>query len=538
MMLKRFLYGIIGLLVISASVRCAKRGMPEGGPKDTIPPVFVKALPENYSTHFNKEEIRIYFNEYIKLDNPQRQIIISPPMVKKPAITPLGNASKYIRIILNDSLKENTTYSINFGKSITDNNEGNPYPFFKYVFSTGNYVDSLEVKGSLQDAFKRETEEYVSVLLYEADENYTDSLVYTTPPTYISYTKDSTNNFDLSNLKAGKYQLIALLDKNDNYTYDPKQDKIGFHNELITIPTDKSFSLRLFKEELEFKAFRPKQESLQHIIFGYEGSPENLEIATLSNTPNDFSYRIFQDKKTDSLHFWFTPEIKTDSLVFFIKKQNYQDTLVTKLRALEKDSLQFETSHKGNINFDEAFQLLANIPFEKADAGKISIEKTDSTNVPFTLVYDKKYNAYTIDFKKEENQKYRITALPGAFTDMYAHSNDTLNFRLSTKAYTDYGNLYINLTNVKSFPVILQLLNAKDEVQKEIYHTQADGNQFDFININPSTYYIRVIYDANQNGVWDTGNFLKKQQPEESFIFKKPIEIRANWDYTETLTLP
>src|SRR5690606_31186767 len=121
-----------------------------------LPPKILKSVPENFSTNFTAKEIRIYFDEYIKIKDVQKQLIISPPMDTEPNITPLGSASKYIKIIINDTLKANTTYAFNFGQSIVDNNEENPYPYYKYVFSTGNYIDSLSVKGNIYDAQNRE----------------------------------------------------------------------------------------------------------------------------------------------------------------------------------------------------------------------------------------------------------------------------------------------------------------------------------------------------------------------------------------------
>ena len=116
----------IGLIFIN----CANRGNPEGGPKDETPPVIIKAEPENYSTNFKGNEIKIYFDEYVKIKDLQKQLIISPPMNTKPDVTPLGSANKYITIKIYDTLQPNTTYAFNFGNSITDNNEGNPYPYY------------------------------------------------------------------------------------------------------------------------------------------------------------------------------------------------------------------------------------------------------------------------------------------------------------------------------------------------------------------------------------------------------------------------
>src|SRR5699024_8114564 len=135
------------------------RGRPEGGPKDTIPPVVLSTKPPNFSTQFDDALIIITFDEFVKLKEPNQQILISPPLENKPIVKPIGQASKYIEIELMDTLRENTTYTINFGKSIEDNNEGNTLPFYKYVFSTGDYIDSLRVSGTVKDAYNRETEE-------------------------------------------------------------------------------------------------------------------------------------------------------------------------------------------------------------------------------------------------------------------------------------------------------------------------------------------------------------------------------------------
>jgi hypothetical protein len=124
-------------------------------------------------------------------------------MDPKPEIYPMGSVSKDVRIKIIDTLLENTTYTINFGNSIVDNTEGNPLPFFKYIFSTGSYVDSLSVQGSIKDAFNRKTDEFISVMLYEVDSTYNDSVVFNKMPTYISYTQDTLNTFSVENMKEG-----------------------------------------------------------------------------------------------------------------------------------------------------------------------------------------------------------------------------------------------------------------------------------------------------------------------------------------------
>ena len=243
-MLRNFLIVFVALLLFS---NCAKKGAPSGGPKDSIPPMIVRSNPENYTTHFSGDEIRIYFDEYIKLKDLQQNLIISPPLEYQPVITPLGT-SKVLKIKILDTLKPNTTYSFNFGKSIVDNNEENEFDYFKYIFSTGSYIDSLTVKGKIADALLAQPDKRTIVMLYERTETFSDSIIYTEKPTYITTTKDSTQTFELNNLKEGSYLLIALQEETSNYTFEPKEDKIGFINETVLTPNDSSYTLSLFKE--------------------------------------------------------------------------------------------------------------------------------------------------------------------------------------------------------------------------------------------------------------------------------------------------
>ena len=141
------------LLFILLTLGCAKRGTITGGKKDTIAPVLKASYPKNFSSNFKGKEIKLVFDEYVKLKNVNKQLIISPPMKNQPDILP-QNASKILTIKLKDTLKPNTTYSFNFGQSIQDNNEGNAFSQFKYVFSTGSYIDSLAIRVKVKDALE------------------------------------------------------------------------------------------------------------------------------------------------------------------------------------------------------------------------------------------------------------------------------------------------------------------------------------------------------------------------------------------------
>ena len=207
------LWSLIALLF----VQCAKRGNPSGGPEDETPPVLLRTVPELNAIQFREDRIRLYFDEYVKLNKLKEQLIISPPI--DPAsyvISPQGTAAKYVQIELMDSLRSNTTYNFNFGQSIVDNNEGNPYPYFRYVFSTGDYVDSLQIRGTIGNAYGREAKNFVSVMLYKVDSTYTDSLIYNHPPDYLSNTLDSLAFFEIGNIRSGRYLLIAQNDIENN----------------------------------------------------------------------------------------------------------------------------------------------------------------------------------------------------------------------------------------------------------------------------------------------------------------------------------
>lgn len=536
-MKKTFNYILLIFLILTFFVQCAKRGTPSGGPEDITPPEVIRATPENYSTNFDSDEIRIYFDEYIKLKNAQQQIIISPPMNPRPQITPLGMASKYVEIKINDTLKENTTYVINFGRSIIDNNAENATPFFKYVFSTGDEIDSLQIKGSIKDAFLKDPENFVSVMLYEVDSSYTDSAVFKYPPRYITNTLDSASTFEISNLRAGTYQLIALKDKNNNYKFDPDNEKIAFANEYISVPNDSIFSLNLFEEEPDFNFKRPSQNTEQHVLFGYEGSLEDFEINLINpTTPDSFTATVYKDPITDTLHYFYKPKIEADTLLFKVAQADYIDTLLLRRgKELSRDSLSLKLEPSGGLSFRDSLKLTANIPIEIADEDKFSILDKDSVAIPFETEFLKFKNEVFFNFKKEENQVYYFKALPGAIEGFFGTVNDTISKSFRTKAYSDYGNLWVTLQNVPDIPVIVQVTNKKGNVVAE--EAGLGKSNFNFNHLNSGEYYLRVIFDENNNGRWDTGNFLQKLQPEHVIYFPEILDVRANWDVSQTFTL-
>ena len=530
-MLKNNFKYILFLLVLLMT-SCAKRGSITGGLKDTLAPVMTMSFPKNYSANFKAKEIKLTFDEFIKLKDLNKQLIISPPMKYEPLITPT-NVSKYISIKILDTLQPNTTYSFNFGQSITDNNEGNPYNQFKYVFSTGTFIDSLSLGGTVKDAYNKEVEPFVSVMLYEVNDKFNDSVVYKEAPRYITNTLDSLKTFKLENLKAGKYLLVAMKDYNTNNKFNPKNDKIGFHKQFISIPNDTTYEVKLFKETLPFKASRPYQASANRVIVPYEGIAKNSKI-TLKNGEIILPSIVTKFPQKDSLQVWFDP-IKVDSLALTVAEENYKKAFIFKMKASKKDSLNITPVQSGNINLKELFALKSNTPLEKFDNSKIKLINKDSVSVAFKTKYDEFNQQLFFDFKKEPLERYNFKIMPGAMTDYLGQSNDTLDYNLSTRDLTDYGNLKVNLQNVKRFPVIVELTNEKGDVLATQYSENSTIVEFNLIE--PALFWLRAIYDDNKNQEWDPGNYLEKRQAEEVIYFSKGIDVRANWDVEQVFDL-
>ena len=530
----RLLYIPIVFLFLLSFTDCAKKGRPSGGLRDTIAPVILRSAPENFTTNFKNNEIRITFDEFIKLKDISKELIISPPLKYPPVITPLS-VSKVLKIKILDTLKDNTTYSFNFGNSILDNNEGNLFPNYKYVFSTGSYIDSLTLKGTAIDALLPKTDFPTTVALYQVDQSYKDSLVFLEKPTYITTTLDETNNFELSNLKQGTYQLIALKEQTRNYTFQPKTDKIGFYKDLITIPTDSLFELRLFKEVPDFKPTRPKLESSNRISFGYEGKTDNYQITLLTPMEDDFQYQVLKQPGRDTLNFWFKPKVTKDSLVFVTKNKLQIDTTTVRFRELYSDSLRLTAINDRLISLGDTLKLKANTPLVAISSEKISVVTKDSLAIDFVAQINTKENAAQIVFDKQEEQLYSITLRNGALTDYLSNTNDSIVYRQQVKPIADFASLNLTLDNADEFPLLIELIDEKFKVVKQTY-LEANAPVF-FEHINPGKYFIRLIMDQNKNKIWDPGNFLDKLAPERVVYYPSIIELRANWSWSETFTL-
>ncbi len=522
------------LLIILLSIsNCARVGRPTGGEKDIVPPIIISATPDFKSTNYKGEKIKISFNEYIRFKDLNQQLVISPPLNHPPEITPLGFPSKFITIKITDTLKENTTYTFSFGNAIIDNSEGNSLKQFKYLFSTGDIIDSLEVSGIVKDAFLQESTSNISILLYAKDSSYNDSIVYKRKPSYVGNTLDSIN-FSITNIKSGKYQLIALNDINKNLLFDPKEDKIGFLDEAIDVLTGTVYELKLFKEKREFAIKNISELSKNHLIIGYEGSIDAAVEDLRDKYRKPIDFLSYKDRLKDSLHIWYR-NIDTDSLLISIK---HKDTVIDysqRLRIKEVDSLQLSKNIKKTLHLKDSLYILSNTPIFKIETSKIKLLDKDSLEIPFRISKDKLGDRFLVDFIKRANTSYVLTILPSGVVDFLGQENDSLRVSFNTKSTEDYGEINISIKIDIETPIIIELLTESGTLIVQDF--LKNSKELKYSLLQPGKYQLRAIYDQNDNKKWDTGSFIKKIQPEKVFYYNKVIDVRANWSISENFII-
>lgn len=304
--------------------RCASIGTPTGGPKDTLPPVVVAVVPEDGATNFKSKSIYIEFDEYVQLKDQQKEIYVSPAMGKKPVFTMRGRGI-YIQI-KDDSLLPETTYAIEFGSSVADNNESNALHGLRYVFSTGNTIDSLICSGYTEDSYTADSLGKSFIWFYEADSVETpdtyDSTIFKYKPSKIARSQNN-GIFIAQNLKPVPYRVYAIFDANDNQTYEPSIDKVGFADGVYNPAEMPDFSIwydsvrrypsadpqlyfRLFtdvsfrRQSLQ-EATRPEQHK---VVLSFGASNPDIRSLRLDSVPQDKIIVEPLSKGRDTLALW------------------------------------------------------------------------------------------------------------------------------------------------------------------------------------------------------------------------------------------
>jgi len=557
-----FIFFIVCLTMI---VSCAKIGSPTGGKKDIDPPRVIEFKPERGALMFKEKLIEIEFDEYVQLKGLNQQMIVSPPMKNKPISLLKG---KKLEIEFQDTLKENTTYYIDFGEGIADINEGNLLKDFFYTFSTGSYFDTLAITGKVLNAFDLTVEkEPIMVVLYKSKN---DSVVFNSFPDYAGRTK-SDGTFYIPGISPGNYQVFALKDGNGNIAYEKGVEKVGFLDSITTlsslvmsVDTAMRDSIKVAQSalKLDFLVFS-EQDEKQYIKKYERKIPQQLFIQ-FNNPVDSFSYqgvfvstegKVFKEVnvRRDSMMLWLTDTslIKTDTLRLIL---NYfareigirSDTLL--FRTSEEKDLRKKTSKKEEKNkikisvsgSQDTFLPLAlasDYPIRKIDASRIKLELLEDTiykSVLFQLLQDstsaRKYHLFA---KWMPGSSYKITMLTGAFEDYFSFGHDTINSQFTTRNDDYYGKLVLKFKKSEGTKII-QLLDQGKVAHSKILKGESQLT-FDFLH--PKSYTLKVISDLNSNGEWDTGDVIQKKQPEAVFIYPKPLVVKSNWDIEEEVDL-
>lgn len=531
--------GIISVIIwLVSTTHCAKRGTPTGGAKDSIPPLLVNATPPRNSVNFDAEKVVMVFDEYIKLNDIANQLIVSPPMERSSyRILPEGTVSKKVEIRFETPPRENTTFTFNFGEAIEDFNEANPLPFFYYTFSTGEYLDSLTLSGTVKDAYSIDSLERISIHLYPIDSTFTDSTIFSQKPLYVGNTLDSIY-FKLQSLAPGKYEMIAINDVAKNYFFDQNVDKIGFFEEPIELPQDSLKFPVLFNEIPNFKWARPRMVNDHHLEFGYYGSVENRRIQFSSEFEEAGQGFFTRDREKDTLHYWFLPQEKLDSLVVGLDEIDSIRPVVIKPFKPIKDSLivKMEPRNNSYLHYLDTLRFESNLPIATVNEEYIRIFDIDTLEVPFSSSIDPNRDRVFIEFNRVPNDFYRLQILPNAIVDFLGSTNDTLFKNVRTQAVEKYGTLNLTIEQSdESIPYFFEIVNSKGETVRKI--AQQEENTYSIPYLLPGNYQIRLVKDLNNNGKWDTGNYLKKIQPEEVIYLPEALNLRANWELNERFSV-
>lgn len=525
--MRNYFYLILCLIFIA----CARVSSPTGGAKDEIPPKLLNADPTQLSKNVSVDlkSIKLTFDELFLVQDQSKQIIISPPLSTFPIILPNIFPSRELLIKFKEPLKENTTYSINFGESIKDYNENNSLKDFTYVFSTGNYIDSLKINGSVGNFIPNEKQKNVIVSLYKVD----STVDFSKKPYYFTRVNDSTKKFQFNYLKEDKYKIIAFNDENNNQIFDAKTEQVAFNKEVISLNENKSIDLKLSKVRQKFKNIKQRQDGYGKFIFRFQGTPEKVDIQPLE--PKMKSFFVEHFPRVDSANIWFNPKVefaeedKNPKLKFLVQSQDKKDTI----------SLFYSTKQEVKLKvFDKSSELIPkksvkinfNYPLKEVNSSLISVKK-DKKNIEFkTKINQEKINQLELDFPIAYDSKYDIKFEPKAVTDVFETFSDSIEINYKSRSEQDFGKLNLTIENPPKQKFFLELIDEKGEKIQEIYGNLSK-HTFDYLT--PGEYTFRILVDENENGFYDYSDFENEIDAEKTHLYPKPILVRAYWDISE-----
>jgi len=535
-----FFFAKITLIYLALLIYgCANRQPPQGGPKDHDPPKLLKATPPNMTRNFKAKVIKLDFDEFFKLTNSYSEITMSPTPTKIPEYKRVG---KSLIVTLKDTLEKNTTYVINFGKAIVDANEGNVLKNFTYVFSTGIHIDSLSISGQVLNTSTGEKEKEASVLLFTLKQ---DSLLFGKKRPTIFTNTDTLGNFSLNNLHPGDYRIYALKElTNPNKIYDNDKELIAFNKSVLHLTTDISdVQLKLFKATPEkFRLVEQRFDGDGKLFFSFNKPLDNPSIKIVY--PPDYDkYKIVDFSKTKDTATVFMRNMDFDSIrVAFFDNGKPLDT--TYRRKGRKESFLRVLTFQYNINQDlklrpaTDLKINANFPIDNFDPALISLKEDSADVTNFTVQRDTSdLRNFTLSYRWRQIVNYTVTIHEDAFTDIYGDKNKGTFRRFTIDKPENYSLLTLKMTvpdTGKSY--VVELLDQNKQVlRRDVIHKNTN---LVYKNSLTGKYSVRVAYDDNNNGKWDSGNVKLKLQPENIWVDPEIITLRPNWEQETPISIP
>lgn len=550
---QRFQLLLTGLVPALLLCACARQGAPTGGSKDTTPPKVDTVLStRNFSTRFSQRRIELVFDEWITLSDVGAQVVVSPTLAKRPELK-LKGKKVIVELPEEDTLRPNTTYTINFGTAVKDLHEGNPADNLRFVFSTGDYLDSLTVRGSVVDAFTNEPVDKVSVMLYE---NLADSVPRKERPYYFGRT-GKTGQFLIENVRPGSFKVVAIEDVSGDLKWDGQNERIAFPDAVLSVndTTKPSLTLKLFKNQSKRRLIDSKtiRFGLEKLIF--TAPPDSV---SLLNNATDLHFLV--EKIQDTLLVWYDMtepagwQLYVDSDTVQVKNLPREDFL-------KNHKLIFADEVRVNASAGKFAGKPAAPPGGANTVKNISLSPAKPAilpcNTPVVAIDTSKW-LFLLDSNRVENftarpdsaaprnlqlslawkpgKAYKLTLLPGAMTDFYGVANtDTLQRIFNILGEKQLGSLTLSIENlVPRMHYVLQLLNGQNVETERVFEAELTDKKLIFNSLQAATYTTRLIEDRNANGRWDSGDYFAHLQPEQ--IFSKKLDpLRANWELEATM---
>jgi len=509
---------------------CAQQSSPQGGPRDEQPPsVDSLSSTPNYQVFFEKQNIKIAFDEFVDIKQPGKSVLISPPMDINPRIYARG---KEIRVEMpeDEELKENATYVFNFGNSIRDYTEGNELENFSFIFSTGPYIDSLGIKGKVLDAYSGEPSKETLVMLYD---EFGDSVVYHKRPFYFTRTEDD-GSYTIENLRSDSFKIFALKDDNVNYLYDLDTELIGFLDSLIFISDQDDmaeYNLKVFSPSPDFDLAEYDAKSYGKTILIFNQESDSVTVDS-SVDMDYFNTHI----SGDSLIIWYDQSTDANFELYLKNDKSFFDTL--KIRQLSKSDHLKDNKFKmisDNVGSTKIMKptthpiVYFNAPIFNIDQSKCYLLQDSITKLESVCMIDSlNPTALHIKYAYEVDSSYLIKIDSGAVINIYDQQNDSFDIEFTIGSESAFGKMivFIDTFDFQS-DYILELMSGEKIVKREIISSQVDKLVFELLD--PKTYSIRLIKDDNKNGKWDPGSYKEKRFSEK--IASKEIEaIREGWE--------